>query len=136
MSRIEAQRRLRLLQNPSVTRVTEKHITFTQEFRTTFVRMREEGFNTVDILIRSGFRASDFEPGYFNPCVFRWRKQEKSLVQDDAKKSKKRGRPKGLKDKNFRTLDNLTPTDLKSIILVQQEMISELKKRSALTKKK
>jgi len=135
MEQISEQRRSRMLKNPNIARVTKKQIIFTQEFRTTFVRMRDEGFNTVDILIRSGFRASDFEPGYFNDCVFRWRNQEKRLVQGNSKQAKKRGRPKGSKEKNFQTLENLTPNDLKSIILVQEEMIKELKKLDALTKK-
>ena len=136
MGQISVKNRARFLQNPNVVRVTEKTIEFTDGFRSECLRLRREGFNYVEILIRSGFRASDFKPHYFHACFNRWRNQEKNSMQGNSKKKKDVGRPKGSQDKNFQTLENLSQRDLKSIILVQEEMINELKKRGALTKNK
>ncbi len=135
MSQITSENRSRILRHPDVVRITEKHIVFSAQFRAEVLRLRREGFTFPEILVRSGFRASDFDPSYLRHCIKRWRKQERLQVSGKAKKEN-RGRPKGSKSKNFKTLENLSPQDLKSIILVQEEMINELKKRKALAAKK
>ena len=135
MSQINHENRERILRNPNVARLTGKHIVFTDHFQAEVLRLRAEGYTYAEILKRLGFRASDFNPGYFKSCIKRWRNQEKLRVSGKSKKEN-RGRPKGSKAKNFETLENLSANDLKSIILVQEEMIKELTKLKALPKSK
>jgi hypothetical protein len=96
--------------------------------------MRTAGYGVPEILEFGGFRASDFSFDYFAGCMKRWRKKERDEMS--GKSRAKRGRPPGSKIKNYETLENLTMNDLKSIVLVQEEIIKELKKRKALADKK
>ncbi len=99
------------------------------------MRKHSEGIRPDQIFVEAGFVRENFKPRYFQDRMRKWSLQERRGVSK-REKGERRGRPKGsTKLKNFETLENLSESDLKSIILVQEEIIAALKKKKALAKK-
>ena len=135
MNEFKGARRARILRNPHVLRLTTSHVVFKDKFKLLAMRRRAEGASPDQIFLEAGFRTEDFKPRYFRLRMIKWSQQARQQVSGKMK-VERRGRPKGSKkQKNFETLENLSENDLKSIIRVQEEIISALKKRKALANK-
>lgn len=122
-----------LLENPNVVKITESHVVFTPKFKIKAVELYLSGTSPVDIFLSHGIDPSIFIPDFCRNCIKRWVTKYESDGKN-AFSSETRG--SGTPTKPVKAnLDSYSMDDLKSIILVQEEMIEELKKRKALARK-
>lgn len=126
----------KLLENPNVDEVTEKHIHYSANFKILAVERFQKGDSPGDIFRDAGFDLSLFEENY---CLFtlkRWKKKYEEDGKNSFLKSNTgahaTGRPKS------ENLNQLTYEELQTIVEIQREIIAdlELKKKLALAKKK
>jgi hypothetical protein len=130
MNNLRGARRKRILENPNVLRLTEKHIVFTDAFRAVALEKRSRGRYPDAIFEEAGFLLSDFKPNYFRYTLRKWVDQSNKPTAA----RRRGGRPK--RPQNFETLEGLSEHQLRSIILAQQELIRVIKKKKALAKKR
>lgn len=133
MNRFRGPKRERIVRNPNVLKMTECHVVFTEDFKRLALRKRAEGQTPLQIFSEAGFDAKDFKPRYFRLVMKKWI-SPKTENKSGQVKVETRGRKKTVK--NYDTLEGLSAQELKSIILVQEEMLSTLKKMKALPKKR
>jgi len=122
-----------LLENPNVVKITESHVVFNPKFKLKAVELYLAGTSPTDIFLSNGIEPCFFIPDFCRNCIKRW----VSKYQSDGKNAFIREtRGSGTHTKPVKAnLDSYSMDDLKSIILVQEEMIEELKKRKALARK-
>jgi hypothetical protein len=111
--------RKKLESSSFIEKFNSKTIVFTQEFRNLVLKgssemTREEHFNSL-----LGVRC--FDKKYIDSCLNRWRKQLKFR----SVPKQKRGRQKDSK--------NMTIEELRALVALQKEMLTELKKIHGLT---
>jgi transposase len=130
----DAQKRA-LLENPNVEEITEKHIHYSSSFKIKAVESYLNGQSPEAIFKEAGFDISFFEENYCLYALKRWKKKYEEEGRNSLKKSetglKATGRPKN------ENLDELSYEELKTIVQIQREIITELelKKKLALVKK-
>lgn len=122
-----------LLENPNVVKITESHVVFTPKFKVKAVELYLSGTSPTDIFVSNGIDPSIFIPDFCRNCIKRWVVKYESEGKDAfSRETRGSGTPTKPVKSN---LDSYSMDDLKSIILVQEEMIEELKKRKALARK-
>lgn len=129
----ESQKR-ELLKNLNVSKITEKHVSFTAAFKIKAVERYLKGDSANQIFLDAGIDPSFFKHNYCRSCIKRWYK----LASDDGKarlKSDQRGKGATGRPKTTK-LSTLSYDELQVIIEAQKEIIEELKKKKALAKKK
>lgn len=136
MNLLSDQQRRKLLENPNVEEITEKHIHYSASFKIKAVESYLSGIRPEEIFQNAGIDLSFFEENYCVSTVKRWKKKYEEEGKESLKKSatglKATGRPR------VENLDELTYEELQVIVQIQRELISELelKKKLALAKKK
>lgn len=128
--------RRKLLENPNVEEITEKHIHYSSAFKIKAAESYINGIHPEDIFKKAGIDPLLFEENYCLYTVKRWKKKYEEEGKESFKTSgtglKATGRPR------VENLDELTYEELQVIVQIQRELISELelKKKLALAKKK
>lgn len=128
--------RRKLLENPNVEEITEKHIHYSFAFKVKAVESYLNGKKPSEIFLEAGIDPSFFETDYCLYAIKRWKKKYEEEGRDSLKNSQTglnaTGRPKS------ENLDELTYEELQTIVEIQREIITELerKKKLALAKKK
>lgn len=136
MNLLSDYQRRKLLENPNVEEITEKHIHYSASFKIKAVESYIKGISPVEIFKQAGIDPSFFEEDYCLNTVKRWKKKYELEGRDSLKISgsglKATGRPR------VENLDELTYEELQTIVEIQRKLISELelKKKLALAKKK
>ena len=122
-----------LLKNPNVLKITNSHVVYTPGFKILAVELSSKGEPPTQIFMSNGIDPSFFkDPGYCHSCLKRWRKTYK-VKGKDSLKEEARGRK--LKPRSDDLLDDMDMDDLKAIIMIQQDIIQQIKKKKALIKK-
>jgi transposase-like protein len=122
-----------LLENPNVVKITESHVVFTPKFKIRAVELYLAGNSPAEIFQSNGIDPQIFIPDFCRSCIKRWVVKYEANGKD-ALKSDARG--SGTPTKPVKSnLDSYSMDDLKAIIIVQEEMIEELKKKKALARK-
>lgn len=128
------QQRRKLLENPNVEEITEKHIHFTSDFKIKAVELNLKGDSPEEIFKTHGFDLSLFAERYANYTIKRWRKkyneEGKSSLNNSQTGTKATGRPKKESPEDY------TKEELWKLLHLQRDMIIEIKKQKALAKKK
>lgn len=122
-----------LLESPHVEKITKSHVVFRPSFKTKVVELYLKGDSPEGIFLSLGINPGFFIPDFCRNCIKRWLKkyeqEGRASLQNDGRGLKATGRP------SRPNLETLTMDDLKDIIAVQEELIEQLKKKRALTKK-
>lgn len=122
-----------LLENPNVVKITESHVVFTPKFKLKAVELYLSGTSPKEVFLSHGIDPAMFIHEFCRNCIKRWlgkyQLEGKNAFSVETRGSGTPTRP--VKS----NLDSYSMDDLKSIILVQEEMIEELKKRKALARK-
>jgi hypothetical protein len=126
--------RRKLLENPNVLKVTEKHAVFNAKFKVKSVEANLVGLSAREIFEKAQINLSFFKPLYAQFCIKKWKKK---YIEDgkDSFNIEKRGSGSGGRPKK-ENLDKLTYEELQAIVEIQRGVIDELKKKKALAKKK
>ena len=128
------QQRRKLLENPNVEEITEKHIHFTSDFKIEAVELNLKGMSPEEIFKTHELDLSLFTDRYADYAIKRWRKKYNSEGKNSLSTSetgtKATGRPK--KDGP----EDYTKEELWKLLHLQRYMIIEIKKQKALAKKK
>lgn len=75
MSIVHEGNRQKLLANPHVESLSQKHISYTKEFMLNALKLSDDGIPAPSIWADSGFDLADFKRDYFRKCIARWKKQ-------------------------------------------------------------
>lgn len=134
MQELTDQQKKKLLKNPNVERITDKHVVYTSKFKIKAVERYHSGEHPDDIFKSSGIPPGFFKARYCKHCIGRW----KAKYQNEGKESLKQnktgknasGRPKKM------DLNELTVEELKAVIEIQEDFINLLKKRRPLMREK
>lgn len=122
-----------LLESPHVVKITESHVVFTPEFKVKAVELYLAGTSPKEIFHLNGIDPSLFILDFCRSSIRRWViKFETEGIEAFSNESRGSGTPSRPVTNN---LDSYSMDDLKSIIIVQEEMIEELKKKRALARK-
>jgi hypothetical protein len=128
----EVQKRI-LLKNPNILKITNRHVVYTPAFKILALELSSKGEPPSQIFMRNGIDPSFFkDPGYCHSCLKRWRKLLRVKGKDSLSKE---ARGRKLKPRSDDILDDMDMDDLKAIILIQQDIIQQIKKKKALIKK-
>jgi transposase len=134
MHNLSDYQRRKLLKNPKVEKITEKHVVFTSKFKIKSVEKFLDGHSATDIFVNANINLDFFKPNYAQYCLKKWKKkyldEGKEAFLIEKRGSGSSGRPKK------ENLDELTYQELQAIVEVQRGVIEELKKKRALAKKK
>ena len=126
--------RKKLLENPNVNRITDKHILYTSKFKVKAVELHSKGQSANDIFSDAGLSPKLFIKKYCQSCIKRWKKKYNEEGKESLKVSmtgtKSTGKPKS------KNTDDLTIEELRAIVEIQEEVITMLKKTRTLAKKK
>jgi len=126
--------RRKLLKNPNVEKITEKHVVYAAEFKVKAVQSYLNGLSPNEIFTNAGINLSFFKAHYTQSYLKKWKKK----FLENGKASffvEKRGSGQGGRPKK-ENLDELTYEELQAIIEIQKGVIEELKKKRALAKKR
>jgi hypothetical protein len=136
MIKLSDHQRQKLLENPNIEEITEKHIHYSSSFKIKAVESYLKGLRPSEIFKAAGFESSLFDDDYCLYAIKRWKKKYKNEGRESLKISntglKAKGRPKP------EDVNNLTYEELQTIVEIQRELIAELEKKKdlALAKKK
>lgn len=123
-----------LLENSNVEKITEKHVVYTSKFKIHALEAYLRGQSPNQIFLDAGIDPDFFVTKYCQSCLKRWKKkyQESGIesLKEDKRGSGSTGRPKD------ESLNELTYEELLTVVEIQREVITDLKKRNALAKKK
>lgn len=126
--------RRKLLENPSVEKVTDKHVVFTAKFKIQAVEKYLNGISPDEIFKVNSINLNFFKKNYAQYCLKKWKKkyleQGKESFSIEMRGSGTSGRPKA------ENLEKLTYDELLAIIEIQKGVIEDIKKKKALAKKK
>jgi hypothetical protein len=134
LKKLTATERKLVEQHPGVLKTTTSHIVFSPEFKLRCMDLYEKGLSAKGIFIDQGFNYTFLYETFFEDNLKRWRKLYKAkgknaFFKENRGRSKNLGRPPKL------SIDDLSNEELKHFILVQAEVINQLKKKKALAKK-
>ena len=133
MQNLSMSQKRALLKNPNVAKITDSHVVFTLKFKIKAVELYLSGKSAEDIFISNGIEPSMFIPDFCRSCIKRWVLKFETNGKDAFKiETRGSGTPTKPVTNN---LDSYSVEDLKAIIIVQEEMIEELKKKKALARK-
>ena len=133
MQNLSMSQKRALLKNPNVAKITDSHVVFTPKFKIKAVELYLSGKSAEDIFISNGIEPSMFIPDFCRSCIKRWVLKFETNGKDAFKiETRGSGTPTKPVTNN---LDSYSVEDLKAIIIVQEEMIEELKKKKALARK-
>ena len=124
-----------LLKNPFVERITSKHVVYTSKFKIKAVKLRLRGYEAEAIFKEHGINPDYFRPDYCRYCIKRWKKTYDEGGFDALKKDR-RGTSSGSGRPSKPKFEDYTKEELLAVIDIQNEVITELKKKRALAKKK
>ena len=136
MNELSDYQRRKLLENPNVEEITEKHIHYSFSFKVKAVESYLKGKKPSEIFLDAGIDPSLFETDYCLYAIKRWKKKYEEEGRDSLKSSstglKATGRPR------IENINELTYEELQTIVEIQREIITELerKKKLALAKKR
>jgi hypothetical protein len=137
MNQLSDYQKRKLLENPNVEEITEKHVHFAASFKIKAVESYLKVKHPDDIFFEAGIDLTIFEDNrYCLSSLKRWKKKYEEEGRDSLKENgtgkNSTGRPKN------ENLDDLTYDELQVIVQIQRDMITELelKKKLALAKKK
>ena len=133
MQQLTAEQKKILLNNPNVLKITDSHVVYTPAFKIRAVEFNLKGEPPIEIFAKHGIDPSFFkDPKYCNYCLKRWRikynKKGRHSLGEEV-----RGRK--MKSESASELDDMDMDDLKAIIMIQQDIIQQIKKKKALIKK-
>jgi len=133
MRNLSSEQKNQLLQSKSVVSVTESQVIYSVEFKRLAVKLRNEGFHFSDIFAEGDLDFDFIDPLYMRKTIDRWcdlfeKHGELYFTVESRGKNK-------TKNLNEVDLDNWSSEDLKTLVLVYEEMVKELGKKKALTKK-
>lgn len=133
MQRLTEEQKKVLLKNPHVLKITDSHVVYTPAFKVLAVERNAKGEPPSEIFSSNGIDPSFFkDPKYCDSCLKRWRIKYKSKGKYSLTEEA-RGRKISIQSDD--TLDDMELDDLKALILIQQDIISQIKKKKALIKK-
>jgi len=133
MLRLTEEQKNILRKNPNVLKITKSHVVYTPAFKIVAVELNLKGELPTQIFSKHSIDPSFFkDPKYCGSCLKRWRRQYKTKGKHSLKEEV-RGRK--LKTGNGSDLDDMDIDDLKAIIIIQQDIIQQIKKKKALVKK-
>jgi hypothetical protein len=122
-----------LLKSKSIESVTESQVVYSVEFKKLAIKLRNEGMHPHEIFIEGDLDFEFIDLPYMRKTIDRWSDLHEQYG-DDYFKVESRGKNKKTKLNND-DLDNWTDEDLKTLILVYEQMVEELGKKKASTKK-
>lgn len=122
-----------LLKSKSIESVTESQVVYSVEFKKLAIKLRNEGMHPHEIFIEGDLDFEFIDLPYMRKTIDRWCDLHEQYG-DDYFKVESRGKNKKTKLNND-DLDNWTDEDLKTLILVYEQMVEELGKKKASTKK-
>jgi transposase len=127
MNELSDYQRRKLLENPNVEEITEKHIHYSSSFKIKAVESYLKGEKPSDIFKDAGIDPSMFDEGYCLYAIKRWKKKYEEQGRDSLKVSntgtKATGRPKS------QNLDDLTYEELQTIVEIQRALLAEYEKK-------
>jgi hypothetical protein len=133
MQRLSEEQKMVLLKNPNVLKITDSHVVYTPAFKVLAVERNAKGEPPSQIFLSNGIDPGFFkDPKYCDSCLKRWRSKYKSKGKYSLTEEA-RGRKINIQSDD--SLDDMELDDLKAIILIQQDIISQIKKKKALIKK-
>ncbi len=134
MHNLSKSQKSELLKNPNVEKITDKHVVFTSKFKVQAVEAYLSGQSQDLIFSKAGINLDWFIPYYARDSIKKWKKkyteQGAESFYVETRGLGATGRPK---NENF---NELTYEELLAVVEIQKEVISDLKKRNALAKKK
>jgi hypothetical protein len=126
--------RRKLLENPNVQKITDKHVVFSAKFKVKSVEKYLKGFSPDEIFKQESINLNFFKINYAQYCIKKWKKkyleQGKEAFEVEKRGSGSTGRPKS------ENLEKLTYDELLAIIEIQKGVIEDIKKKKALATKK
>jgi len=129
MNNLSDYQRRKLLENPNVEEITEKHIHYSSSFKIKAVESYLKGEKPSDIFKDAGIDPSMFDEGYCLYAIKRWKKKYKEQGRDSLKVSNTglmaKGRPKS------QNLDELTYEELQTIVEIQRALLAEYEKKKS-----
>lgn len=129
MNNLSDYQRRKLLENPNVEEITEKHIHYSSSFKIRAVESYLKGEKPSDIFKDAGIDPSMFDEGYCLYAIKRWKKKYKEQGRDSLKVSNTglmaKGRPKS------QNLDDLTYEELQTIVEIQRALLAEYEKKKS-----
>ncbi len=133
MQKLTEEQKKILLKNPNVLKITDSHVVYTPSFKVMAVERNAKGEPPSQIFFSNGIDPSFFkDPKYCDSCLKRWRSKYKSKGKFSLTEEA-RGRKINIQSDD--ALDDMELDDLKAIILIQQDIIQQIKKKKALIKK-
>lgn len=134
MHQLTDYQRQKLLENPCVEKITDKHVVFTSKFKIESVEKYLSGLSPDEIFQDKSINLKFFKKNYAQYCLKKWKKkyfeQGKESFKIETRGSGSKGRPK------TQNLEKLTYDELLAIIEIQKGVIEDIKKKKALAKKK
>jgi hypothetical protein len=112
----------KLLKNPCVEKITEKHIVYTASFKKWAVKQYHEGLSANEIFDLKGISPKLFKLKYCRSCLKRWKKKYEE-EGDIAFKIDKRGSGKATGRPKKPTYE-----ELEALVAIQREMLGYAKK--------
>jgi hypothetical protein len=132
MKRLSIEQRKALLENENVLKLTDHHVVFTPAFKVKATELYLKGHLAEDIFTSHGIDPGFFKPRYCGYVLKKW-----GVKYNDQGKFSLREETRGrAHQQSGGDLEDMDVDDLKAIIRIQQEVISEIKKMKALPKKK
>ncbi len=112
----------KLLKNPCVEKITEKHIIYTVNFKKWAIKKYSEGLSANEIFELKGISPKLFKLKYCQSCLKRWKKKAEkdgnsAFKIDNRGSGKATGRPK-----------KPTYEELEALVAIQREMLGYAKK--------
>lgn len=129
MNNLSDYQRRKLLENPNVEEITEKHIHYSSSFKIKAVESYLKGKKPSEIFLDAEIDPSMFDEGYCLYAIKRWKKKYEDEGRDSLKVSntglKATGRPKS------ENLDDLTYEELQTIVEIQRALLAEYEKKKS-----
>ena len=127
MRNLSKEQKDQLLTSKSVVSVTESQVIYSAEFKKLAIKLRNEGIHPHDIFVEGNLDFDFIEYPYMRKTIDRWCELYEQYG-DDYFKVETRGKNKRTKLDND-DLDNWTDEDLKTLILVYEQMVEDLGKK-------
>ena len=133
MRNLSKDQKNQLLGSKSVISVSESQVVYSPEFKKLAIMLRNEGMHPHEIFIEGDLDFEFIDYPYMRKTIDRWCDLHEQYG-DDYFKVETRGKNKKTKLDND-DLDSWTDEDLKTLILVYEQMVEDLGKKKASTKK-
>lgn len=101
--------------SPYVAKITEKHIIFTEQFKSIVLDSLNEGMTRVETFNKT-LGVDCFDKHFVSNCLARWRRKQKVIGSLETKKGRKK------------SLEKMNIEEMRAEIAYQKEVIAHLKK--------